>query len=77
MFWLRKTVCSESFESERFTMLVAQVVNRGEKVDDCGYANKWKRISVNSSRIGLVGWRGEKPVRRLKLHLLVHAVLKK
>ena len=37
---------SESFE--RFTMSVAQVVNCGEKLNDCGCASKckWERVSV-------------------------------
>ena len=45
--WLRKSECSKSFESERFTILVAQVENCGEKFDDC--ANKWEWVSVNGS----------------------------
>ena len=76
MFWLRKGECSESFESERLTMLIDLVVNCGEKPNNCGCANKWEWISVNGSRIGLVGWIHEKLVRHLKLHLLVHAVFK-
>ena len=38
-----------------------KVVNRGEMFDDCGFANKWEWVSVNGSRIGLVG-RREQPV---------------
>ena len=64
----------ESLESERFIMSVARVVNRCEKFDDCGCANKWEWISVNDSRIGLVGRRREKPVGHLTLRLFVPAV---
>ena len=46
---------SKSFESERFTVSVARVVNCSEKLDDCGSAKKWKWELVNSSWIGLVG----------------------
>ena len=39
MFWLGKGECSESFKSERFTMIVAQVVNCGEMFDNSNCAN--------------------------------------
>ena len=67
-------VVVESLESERFIMSVARVVNRCEKFDDYGCANKWEWISVNDSRIGLVGRRREKPVGHLTLRLFVPAV---
>ena len=51
-----------------------RVVNRCEKFDDCGCANKWEWISVNDSRIGLVGRRRGKPVGHLTLRLFVPAV---
>ena len=69
MFQLRKSKCSKGFESKRFTISVAWVVNCGEKFDDCSCANKWEWISVNSSQIGLVSRRWEKPVGHSKLHL--------
>ena len=56
IFWLKKRECSGSFESERFTMLVAGVVYRSEKFDKCRCANKWEWVSVNGSWIGLVSW---------------------
>ena len=59
-FQLSKSECSKRFESERFTMTVARIVNRGEMFCDCGCANKWEWVSVNGSRIGLVGRRREK-----------------
>ena len=46
-------------------MLVTQVINRGEMFDNCRCASKWKWISVNSNRIGLVGRRCEEPLGRL------------
>ena len=73
-FRLRKSECSESLESERFTMSVAWVVNCGEKFDNCSWANKWEWISVNGSQIGRVGRRREKPLGRLKLCLFARAV---
>ena len=69
MFQRRKSKCSESFENERFTMVVARVVNRGKIFDDCGCANKWEWVLVNGSRIGLVGWRCEKLEGNLKFSL--------
>ena len=48
-------------------MTVARVVTRGEMFDDCGCANKWEWVSVNGSRINLVGRRREKPVGHSKL----------
>ena len=72
MFWLRKSKCSESFE----TISVVRAENCGEKFDNCGCANKWEWVSVNSSQTGQVSRRHEKPVGHLKLHLLVCAVLK-
>ena len=62
MFQLGKSECSESLESERFTISVSRVVNRGEKFDDCGCGNNCEWISVNGSRIGLVDRRREKPL---------------
>ena len=61
MFW--------KFWKWKINMLIAQVVNRGEKVSNGGCANKWEWISVNSSQIGLVSRRWEKPVGYSKLHL--------
>ena len=73
-FRLRKSECSESLESERFTMSVARVVDCGEKFDNCSWANKWEWISVNGSWISRVGRRCEKPLGHLKLCLFVCAV---
>ena len=55
-------------------MMVAQVVNHGKIFDDGSSTNKWEWISVNDSRIGLVGRRREKPVGHLTLRLFVPAV---
>ena len=54
MFQLRNSECSKNLESERFIMSVTQVVNYGEKFDDCRYVNRWEWISVNGSQTGLV-----------------------
>ena len=75
MFWLRKSNCSESFESERFTTSVAQVVNHGEKFDSFAFASKWEWVSVNNSGIGLVG--DVKLVGHFRLRLFVSALLRK
>ena len=50
-------------------MTVARVLTRGEMFDDCGCANKWEWVSVNGSRINLVG--REKPVGHSKLRSYV------
>ena len=63
--------CSKSFESKRFTMTVAQVVNHGERFNDCGCVIEWEWVSVNITRIGLVGRRREKLVGHSELHLFV------
>ena len=67
LFQLRKNECSKSFESERFTMTVAWVVNRGEMF------KMW--VLVNGSQISLVGQRPEKPEANSKFHLYVHFCL--
>ena len=67
MFRLRKNESSKSFESERFTMTVARVVNRGEMF------KMW--VLVNGSQISLVGQRPEKPEANSKLHLYVRFCL--
>ena len=41
-FLLLHSECSKSFESERFTMVVAHVINCGEMFDDCCCASKWE-----------------------------------
>ena len=69
MFQLRKSEYSESFESERFTMTVARVVNCGEMFDDCSCANKWEWVFINTSRVSQVGRRCEKLVGHSKLCL--------
>ena len=69
MFWLRKSKCYESFESEKCTVSVASV-NRGKMFDGCSCASTWECLSVYGSQIGLVGQRHEKPAGHLKLHFV-------
>ena len=71
MFQLRKSECSESFESEKFTMTVAWVPNHCEMFSECGCASKCEWASVNGRWIGLVGQRCENLVGCLKFHLYV------
>ena len=71
MFQLRKSECSESFESEKFTMMVAWVPNHCEMFNECGCASKCEWASVNGRWIGLVGQRCENLVGCLKFHLYV------
>ena len=57
VFQPRNSDCSESSESDRFSILVTRAENCGKKIDDCGGANKWEWVSVNGSRTGLVSQR--------------------
>ena len=50
-------------------MTVAQIVNHGERFNGC--VSEWEWVSVNITRIGLVGRRREKLVGHSKLHLFV------
>ena len=43
-----KSECSKSFE--RFTLSLTEVVNYGERFDDCRCAGKWEWVSLNSSQ---------------------------
>ena len=54
-------------------MSVARIVERGEKFDDCGFANKWEWVSVNGRQIGLVGRKRKKPLGHSKLCLFERA----
>ena len=54
MFQQRKSSCSKSVKSERFTISVTRAINHGKKADDCSCANKWEWVSVNSRQTGLV-----------------------
>ena len=41
--------------------MVTRVVNCCKMFDDCGCANKWEWVLVNSSQIGLISQRHKKP----------------
>ena len=67
IFQLRKSDCSESSESERFSILVTRAENCGQKTDDCGGANKWEWVLINGSWTGLVSQRHKNLVGHSKL----------
>ena len=56
-------------------MTVTWVVNCGQMFNNCSCASKWELVSVNGSRISLVGRRHEKPVGHLKFCLVVQFFL--